>query len=190
VLRGQFWFVRRGVTRAAPTNIVVQISSTAEITEVMLAAPLWNASQHDLTPCVLRFRMKRVLALPGLLGATVLVLLILPACNALNPACGSSRPVPNISSLSDSTVNFSDVQTGFTLTINGNNFVAATVGVVNGLSLPTQLLSSTQLQITIDTSVVAAPGTADVTVNTPAGNSGYVGCSSGGTSSALVLTIN
>jgi hypothetical protein len=161
-----------------------------EITEVMLAALLGNASQHDLTACVLRSRMKRVLAFAGLLGATVLVLLILPACNALNPACGSSRPVPNISSLSDSTVNFSDVQTGFTLTINGNNFVAASVGVVNGLSLPTQLLSRTQLQITIDTSVISAPGTADVTVNTPTGNSGYLGCSSGGTSSALVLTIN
>jgi hypothetical protein len=117
-------------------------------------------------------------------------LLILSACNALNPACGSARPVPNISSLSDSTVNFSDVQTGFTLTITGNNFVAATVGVVNGISLPTQSLSSTQLQIAIDTSVIAAPGTADVTVNTPAGNSGYLGCSSGGTSSALVLTVN
>lgn len=134
--------------------------------------------------------MKRVFAFAGLLGVTLFALLILSACNALNPACGSARPSPNISSLSDSTVNFSDVQTGFTLTINGNNFVAATVGVVNGISQPTQPLSRTQLQIAIDTSVISAPGTADVTVNTPAGNSGYLGCSSGGTSSALVLTVN
>jgi hypothetical protein len=37
--------------------------------------------------------------------------------------------------------------------------------------------------------VISAPGTAKVTVNTPSGNSGSLGCTSGGTSHALVLTI-
>src|SRR5208337_5563727 len=36
---------------------------------------------------------------------------------------------------------------------------------------------------------ISTPGTASVTVNTPSGNSGDLGCTSGGTSSALVLTI-
>lgn len=134
--------------------------------------------------------MKRVSAFLGLLGALVLASLVLQACNALNPACGSARPAPGISSLSDSTVNFSDVQQGFVLVVNGSHFVSSTVGVVNGISLSTLVTSSTQLQITIDTSVISAPGTASVTVNTPAGNTSHLGCDSGGTSSALILTVN
>ena len=134
--------------------------------------------------------MKRVCAFVGFLSALVLASLLLQACNALNPACGSARPVPSISSLSDSTVNFSDVEAGFVLTVNGGHFVSSTVGVVNGISLATLVTSSTQLQITINTDVISAPGTAQVTVNTPAGNSGHLGCDSGGTSGALTLTIN
>jgi hypothetical protein len=37
--------------------------------------------------------------------------------------------------------------------------------------------------------MISAPGTAKVTVNTPSGNSGSLGCTSGGTSHVLVLTI-
>jgi hypothetical protein len=45
------------------------------------------------------------------------------------------------------------------------------------------------LQVTITNSLISDPGTASVTVHTPAGNSGNLGCTSGGTSHALVLTI-
>jgi hypothetical protein len=61
--------------------------------------------------------------------------------------------------------------------------------VINGTTLSTIATSSQQLEATITTAAITAPGTASVTVNTPSGNSGDLGCTSGGTSHALVLTI-
>ncbi|MGA7319813.1 MAG: hypothetical protein WBW98_04840 [Candidatus Sulfotelmatobacter sp.] len=78
---------------------------------------------------------------------------------------------------------------GFVLVVYGSQFVSSSVGVINGTALSTVVTSSTQMQVTLTTAVISAPGTASVTVNTPSGNSGDLGCTSGGTSSALVLTI-
>ncbi len=133
--------------------------------------------------------MKQVGTFLRTFGATLLVLLVLQSCNSLNPACGSARPAPTIGSLSISTITLAQVQQGFVLTVNGNHFVSATVGVINGTTLTTLVTSSTQLQVTITAAVISTPGTASVTVNTPSGNSGDLGCTSGGTSGALVLTI-
>jgi hypothetical protein len=133
--------------------------------------------------------MKQVGVFFGSISALLLALLVFQACNALNPACGSARPAPTIASLSASTITLAQVQQGFVLTVNGSQFVSSTVGVINGTTLSTLVTSSTQLQFTITSAVISAPGTASVTVNTPSGNSGDLGCTSGGTSSALVLTI-
>jgi hypothetical protein len=38
--------------------------------------------------------------------------------------------------------------------------------------------------------MISAPGSFNVDVQTPAGNTGNLGCSSGGTSSVRVLTVN
>ena len=133
--------------------------------------------------------MKRIIAFLGPLNALVLALLFLPGCNALNPLCGSARPAPIIGSLSATTITFAEVQQGFLLTVNGSQFVSSSVVVINGTTLSTTVLSSQQLQVTITTALISGPGTASVTVNTPSGNSGNVGCTSGGTSVALVLTI-
>ncbi|MGA7658546.1 MAG: hypothetical protein WBP65_20780 [Candidatus Sulfotelmatobacter sp.] len=135
--------------------------------------------------------MKRGSAFLRPLSALLLALLVFQACNALNPACGSARPAPIIGSLSASTVMLSQVQQpqGFVLVVYGSQFVSSSVGVINGTALSTVVTSSTQLQVTLTTAVISAPGTASVTVNTPSGNSGDLGCTSGGTSSALVLTI-
>jgi hypothetical protein len=81
------------------------------------------------------------------------------------------------------------VQQGFVLTVNGSQFVSSTVGEINGTTLSTLVTSSTQLHFTVTSAVIATPGTASVTVNTPSGNTGDLGCTSGGTSGALVLTI-
>ena len=116
-------------------------------------------------------------------------LLLLPGCNALNPLCGSARPAPVISSLSATTITLAQAQEGFTLTVTGKKFVSSSVVIINGSTLSTTVQSSTQLQVTIPTDLIAAPGTADVTVKTPGGNSIYEGCSSGGTSTALTFTI-
>jgi len=135
--------------------------------------------------------MKRGSAFSRPLSALLLALLVFQACNALNPACGSARPAPIIGSLSASTITLSQVQQpqGFVLVVYGSQFVSSSVGVINGTALSTVVTSSTQLQVTLTTAVISAPGTASVTVNTPSGNSGDLGCTSGGTSSALVLTI-
>jgi hypothetical protein len=133
--------------------------------------------------------MKRVGAFVEPLSALLLALLILQGCNALNPACGSARPAPAIASLSASTITLAEVQQGFVLTVNGSHFVSSSVGIVNGTTLTTLVTSSTQLQVTLTTAVISAAGTANVTVNTPSGNSAYLGCVSGGTSSVLTLTI-
>ncbi len=140
---------------------------------------------------MVRSRMKRGSAFLRPLSALLLALLVFQACNALNPACGSARPAPIIGSLSASTVMLSQVQQpqGFVLVVYGSQFVSSSVGVINGTALSTVVTSSTQLQVTLTTAVISAPGTASVTVNTPSGNSGDLGCTSGGTSSALVLTI-
>ena len=123
------------------------------------------------------------------LSMLLLGLLVFQGCNALNPLCGSARPAPVIASLSPSTITFAEVQQGILLTVNGTQFVSSSVVVINGTTLSTVVISNQQLQVTLTTDVITAPGTASLTVNTPSGNSGDVGCTSGGTSHALVLTI-
>jgi hypothetical protein len=126
---------------------------------------------------------------PWPLSAIVLAFLFLSGCNALNPLCGSSRPAPVIGSLSANTVTFAQVQQGFVLTVSGKEFVSSSVVIINGTTLSTIVQSSQRLQVTIPTDLIAGPETANVTVNTPSGNSGYLGCSSGGTSNALTLVV-
>ena len=68
-----------------------------------------------------------------------------------------------------------------TLTVNGSRFIAGSVVRWNGANRPTTFVSSTQLQASIETADIATPGTANVTVFTPAPG--------GGTSTALTFTI-
>ena len=117
-------------------------------------------------------------------------LVVLAGCsNALNPFCGSSRPAPLIGSLSPSTLTFAQVQQGVLLTVNGSGFVSATEIVINGTALGPTVISSQQLQVMLTTSVISGPGQVDVKLMTPSGNVGDVGCTSGGTSSVLELTV-
>ena len=121
--------------------------------------------------------------------AIVFYLVFLPGCNTLNPLCGSSRPAPVMGSLSASTITFAQVQQGFLLTVTGKEFVSSSVVIINGTTLNTTVVSNQQLQVMISTALISGPGSASVTVNTPGGNTAYAGCTSGGTSSALTLTI-
>jgi hypothetical protein len=132
--------------------------------------------------------MKRAHVL-GPVSLLVIALIILPACNSLNPACGSARPRPIIGSLSVTTVPFTQVQQSFVLDVYGAQFDSSSVGQINGTSVTTLVISSTHLQATLTSSVISGPGTFNVTVNTPSGNTGNLGCTSGGTTAALVLTV-
>jgi hypothetical protein len=73
--------------------------------------------------------------------------------------------------------------------VNGSHFVSASVVAINGTGLSTQVMSSQQLRVNITTAVISAPGKASVTVHTPGGNTGDLGCTSGGISGALTLTV-
>jgi hypothetical protein len=123
------------------------------------------------------------------LSALLLGLLVLQGCNALNPLCVSARPAPIIGSLSATKITFAQVQQGFLLSVDGSQFVSSSVVVVNGTTLSTTITSNQQLQVTITTALISGPGTANVTVKTPSGTSGNLGCTSGGTSHVLALTI-
>ena len=120
----------------------------------------------------------------------LVVLLLLPGCNTLNPLCGSARPVPILNSISPKTMAFSQLPPMFVITATGSEFVSSSVVVFNGATLATGVTNHSQLTATITSSMISAPGSFNVVVKTPAGNTGDVGCSSGGTSSAQVLTVN
>lgn len=110
--------------------------------------------------------------------------------NTLNPLCGSARPVPQIQSLSPSSMTFGDVQQGALLTVNGSQFVSSTQVVINSTVLSATVVSPQQLKVKLSTDVILAPGPVKVMVETPSGNSADVGCTSGGKSSVLTLTVN
>ena len=120
----------------------------------------------------------------------LVVLLLLPGCNTLNPLCGSARPVPILNSISPKTMAFSQLPSTFVITAIGSDFVSSSVVVFNGATLATGVTNHSQLTATITSSMIPAAGSFNVVVKTPAGNTGDVGCSSGGTSSAQVLTVN
>jgi hypothetical protein len=122
------------------------------------------------------------------LTAIVAGALLLPACNALNPLCGSARPAPTIASLSTDSIEF-DLVPNYLLSVNGSKFVASTVVIVNGTPMPTTVVSSAELQVVLNTDVITGPGTTTVAANTPAGNTAYAGCTSGGTTDTLDLTV-
>jgi hypothetical protein len=121
----------------------------------------------------------------------VLAVLFLPGCNnTLNPFCGSARPVPLIGSLSPSAVNFTQVEQGSVLTVKGSQFVSSSQVMINGRALSTSVVSNQVLKVTLSTGIISEPGTVKVNVLTPSGNTGDLGCSSGGKSTELALTVN
>jgi hypothetical protein len=122
---------------------------------------------------------------------SLLALLALPGCNnTLNPLCGSARPAPVIGSLSPAEVTFAQVQQGVTVTVNGNQFVSASQVMVNTTPIAATVLSAQKLTVKLSTDVISEPGTVKIMVQTPSGNSGDLGCTSGGNSSVLKLTVN
>jgi len=118
------------------------------------------------------------------------LLLFLSGCNALNPLCGSARPVPILTSISPRTMVFAQLPPSFPLTLTGSQFVSSSVVVFNGATLTTAVNSSSQLTVTITAAMIPATGTYNVQVQTPAGTTGNLGCSTGGMSATLTLTIS
>ncbi|HZE27755.1 MAG TPA: hypothetical protein VE083_10220 [Terriglobales bacterium] len=125
----------------------------------------------------------------GRLSSLLVLLLLLAGCDALNPLCASARPAPVLRSISPATQVFSQVPPSFVLTLTGSSFVSSSLVVFNGATLTPAVNSSSQLTVTITSSMISAPGTYNVLVQTPSGTTGNLGCSSGGQSHTLTLTV-
>ena len=80
---------------------------------------------------------------------------------------GTPPPVPALSSLSPASATAGSG--GFTLTVNGSNFVSGAVVRWNGANRTTAFVSATQLTATIPASDTATAGTAQVSVTNPGG---------------------
>jgi hypothetical protein len=115
---------------------------------------------------------------------------ILGCNNTLNPLCASARPAPLIGSIAPSSVTFAQVQQGTTITVTGSHFVSSSQVLINATPLSATVVSDTQLKVKLTTGVISGPGQVKVEVQTPSGNTGDLGCTSGGNSSVLMLTVN
>jgi IPT/TIG domain len=91
-----------------------------------------------------------------------------------------NNPVPALTSINPNAATAGDP--GFTLTLNGNNFIASSVVRWNGANRTTTYVSPTQLQANIPAADVAAAGSAAVTVFNPGPG--------GGLSAGQTFTIN
>jgi hypothetical protein len=80
------------------------------------------------------------------------------------------NPVPSITSLAPSSAMAGSP--GFTLTVNGGNFVTSSVVRWNGANRPTTVVSGAQLRASIASTDIAASGSAQVTVFNPAPGGG------------------
>jgi trimeric autotransporter adhesin len=99
---------------------------------------------------------------------------------ALSASSVVPNPAPTITSLSPNEIASGAVAPGFTLTVNGSNFISLSTVEWNGGSLPTQFVSSTELlaQASVDVSTI---GSSTVNVVTPGPG--------GGTSNNLPFTV-
>ena len=116
-----------------------------------------------------------------------------PAVSVTNPTPGggtsnsinfnisaANNPVPAITSLVPN--NATAGGPGFSLIVNGTNFISTSTVNFNGSSRATTFNSGTQLTATISAADIATAGTASITATNPAPG--------GGTSAAATLTIN
>src|SRR5580700_1290998 len=112
-------------------------------------------------------------------GGIVSLWLLAGCGGGTQPTSSGSNPTPTITTISPN----SAVAGGaaFTLTVNGTNFVAASMVNFGGSALATTFVNSTQLTAAIPAASIASTGTPAVTVTNPAPN--------GGTSKAINFTI-
>ncbi len=103
-----------------------------------------------------------------------------PATFTIDPAAPDPNPVPGVTGIAPTSATAGDP--GFTLTVNGADFVAASIVRWNGANRATTFVSANQLQATITATDIATEGTATVTVFNPAPG--------GGTSGTATFTID
>ncbi len=78
-------------------------------------------------------------------------------------------PLPTISNISPNSVSAGGA--GFTLTVNGTNYISGSSVQWNVTALSTTFVSATQVTASVPASLIASPGSANITVTTTAGTS-------------------
>src|ERR1700704_1079015 len=114
------------------------------------------------------------------LFALLPAIMFFAGCGAINPLCSTARPKPGLTSLVPNPVALSQVEQGLLLTVNGSHFYLNSVILWNGAVLPTTVISSSQLQATITTTQISAPGTARLPGPPPATPAGVLVSDTGG----------
>lgn len=118
----------------------------------------------------------------GLAISGIVILPLLAGCGGGTASTGrGSNPVPLITAVSP-TGAIAGSAAGFTLTVNGNNFVAASMVNFGGATPTTTFVSSTQLTAAIPAAAIASAGTVAVTVTNPTPG--------GGTSRMVSFAVN
>ncbi|MEK7832564.1 MAG: IPT/TIG domain-containing protein [Acidobacteriota bacterium] len=102
------------------------------------------------------------------------------ASNSVNFTIATPAPIPRITSIDPTSI--MGGSSDFPLTVNGTNFAQNSVVRFNGAPLVTTFVNNTRLTAVVTAANIATPGTASITVFTPSPG--------GGTSNALLLTIN
>lgn len=110
----------------------------------------------------------------------VTCILIVAACTKTDAPVPVNNPAPSFSSVSPNSITAGSA--GFTLTINGANFVSGSIIKWNGVALATTYISVTQISAIVSSSTITSAGPVVITVFSPAPG--------GGTSSAGTFTIS
>ncbi|MEO8904720.1 MAG: hypothetical protein ABI488_20060, partial [Polyangiaceae bacterium] len=90
---------------------------------------------------------------------------------AFSVTAGAPNPLPTLTSVSPAQIPGSTVATQVQLT--GAHFVSNSSGSIAGVDIPTQFVSSTQLNTTIPAANLSAAGTVLIKVHTPGPGGGY-----------------
>jgi hypothetical protein len=151
-------FVSGSVVRLNGSNRTTTFVSSTKLTAAVTAADIANVGTASIT-----------------------VYNPTPGGGSSNAASLSiNYPVPIISSISPTVKETGD--SGFTLTVNGSNFISGSVIRWNGSNRTTTFVSSSKLTASISSADIASVGTVNVTVYTPTPG--------GGTSNNANLQIN
>ncbi len=143
-------FVNGSTVQWNGANRVTTFVSATQLTAAITAADIATAGAASVTV---------VNSTPG--GGT---------SNAVNFPINQPNPTPGITSLNPSFANIGGQS--FTLTVTGTSFVNSSVVRWNDSDRPTTFVSATQLRATIPATDIAAAGTANIRVFTPAPGGG------------------
>ncbi len=108
--------------------------------------------------------------------------------NSVNDPTNISNPSPTLNNISPTSAPAGSGQ--FTLTVNGSNFVSNSVVRWNGGDLATTFVNTGQLTATVTAGLVAAEGSASVTVFNPAPGGNTSGAQTFTIGAALTITTN